>query len=169
MRPRDWYMSIDLEKRRDVIERPIEGDLDINGWDIRKALQLLRKSNPPLLEWLGSPIVYRESAVAAWMRALAKQYLCAASCAYHYLHMALRTYRQHLQGEEISLKKYLYALRPLLAVLWLERGCGIVPTEFGVLCERLLEDRQLLGAIADLLEKKRAERELVVHCSSIVG
>lgn len=62
VRPRDWYLSIDLERRRDVIERPIEGVLDINGWDLRKALQLMRKSNPPLFEWLHSPLAYRAQA-----------------------------------------------------------------------------------------------------------
>ena len=59
--PRDWYLSIDLEDKSDVIERPINDELDISGWDLRKALQLLRKSNPPLLEWLSSPIVYIDS------------------------------------------------------------------------------------------------------------
>ena len=62
VRPRDGYLSIDLERRRDVIERPIEGVLDINGWDLRKALQLMRKSNPPLFEWLHSPLAYRAQA-----------------------------------------------------------------------------------------------------------
>jgi len=54
---KDWYLSI--EKKRDVIELPLDEVLDINGWDIRKSLRLLRKSNAPLLEWLSSPIVYR--------------------------------------------------------------------------------------------------------------
>ena len=58
--PPDWYLSVDLEKKRDVIERPILDDLDVSGWDLRKSLQLFRKSNPPLLEWLDSPIVYRD-------------------------------------------------------------------------------------------------------------
>lgn len=62
VRPRDWYLSIDLECRRDVIERPIAGVLDINGWDLRKALQFMHKSNPPLFEWLHSPLVYRAQA-----------------------------------------------------------------------------------------------------------
>ncbi len=53
---KDWYLSI--ESKRDVIEMPLEGDLDINGWDLTKALGLFRKSNPPLYEWLQSPIVY---------------------------------------------------------------------------------------------------------------
>ena len=53
---RDWYLSI--EDRRDVIEEPISDSLDISGWELRKTLRLLRKSNPPLLEWLKSPVVY---------------------------------------------------------------------------------------------------------------
>ena len=47
---REWYLSV--EDRRDVIERPLDDDLDVSGWELRKALRLLRKSNPPLLEWL---------------------------------------------------------------------------------------------------------------------
>lgn len=39
LRKPDWYLSIDLEHRRDVIELPIQDDLDINGWDFRKALR----------------------------------------------------------------------------------------------------------------------------------
>ena len=58
IRPVDWYLSI--YEKRDVIEYPIDEQLDISGWDLKKALQLLRKTNPPLLEWLGSPIVYLE-------------------------------------------------------------------------------------------------------------
>ena len=55
-RPADWYLSI--TPGRDVIELPIEELLDINGWDIRKALGLLLKPNPVLLEWLSSPLRY---------------------------------------------------------------------------------------------------------------
>ena len=58
LRPVKWYLSV--EEKRDVIEVPINEQLDINGWDLRKALQLFRKSNPPLMEGLGSPIVYLE-------------------------------------------------------------------------------------------------------------
>ena len=59
--PREWYLSIDLEDKRDVIETSLDGVLDISGWELRKALKLFQKSNPPLLEWLGSPIVYRKT------------------------------------------------------------------------------------------------------------
>src|SRR5438045_8726086 len=75
VRPRDWYLSVDVERKRDVIERPITDELDVSGWDIRKALMLLKKSNPPLLEWLGSPIIYRETlTIADRLRSLLPAY-----------------------------------------------------------------------------------------------
>jgi len=40
--PRDWYLSIDVEDKRNVIERSINDELDISGWDLRKGLKLLR-------------------------------------------------------------------------------------------------------------------------------
>src|SRR5882672_8922004 len=70
---RDWYLSI--EDRRDVIEEPISEGLDISGWELRKTLRLLRKSNPPLLEWLKSPVVYaQDGGFLAGFRALAAGY-----------------------------------------------------------------------------------------------
>ena len=70
---RDGYLSV--EDRRDVIESPISEDLDVSGWELRKALRLLRKSNPPLLKWLKSPIVYRHDPVfAAEFGALAAEF-----------------------------------------------------------------------------------------------
>ena len=75
LQPPEWYLAVDLEQKRDVIERPISDQLDLSGWDLRKALKLFHKSNPPLLEWLGSPIVYWEKySVVARLRKLAETY-----------------------------------------------------------------------------------------------
>lgn len=154
VRPRDWYLSIAAS--RDVIEQPIVDPYDVNGWDLRKALQLFRKSNPPLLEWLGSPIVYRErTSAAAALRRLAARRSSPRACAFHYLHMAKGNYRDYLQDDSVRLKKYLYVLRPLLAVRWIERGRGVVPTEFGRLVDETVESAELKRAIEALLERKR--------------
>ena len=161
LRPADWYLSIDLERKRDVIERPISDQLDISGWDLRKALQLFYKSNPPLLEWLGSPIVYLEPyATAEKMRELAKTFYSAKACMYHYRHMAEGNYRDYLRGETVWIKKYFYVLRPLLAIRWLGRGLGVVPTEFEKLIDATLEDEQLLRDIGNLIEQKKRGAEL---------
>ena len=60
---RDWYHSV--EDRRVVVKQTIADELDVSGWELRKALWLLRKSNPPLLEWLKSPVVYPHDPVFA--------------------------------------------------------------------------------------------------------
>lgn len=157
--PVEWYLSIG--DQRDVIELPVEGQLDINGWDIRKALRLFRNSNPPLLEWLNSPIVYLESfGAVSRLRQLATTYYSPAACIYHYLHMAQGNFRQYLQGEQVWLKKYFYVLRPILAINWIERGYGVAPTSFGVLVDRLVTAQPLHSEIANLIELKQKGAEL---------
>ena len=159
VRPIEWYLSI--FDRRDVIERPIDGLLDITGWDLKKTLQLLRKSNPPLLEWLGSPMVYWEKySTAARMRELTPVFYSPTACLYHYLHMARGNFRDYLQGEEVWVKKYFYVLRPILAMIWIEHGFGVVPTEFKVLVDKLVIDPKLRADIDRLIAAKRAGEEL---------
>ncbi|MCF8128229.1 MAG: nucleotidyltransferase domain-containing protein [Deltaproteobacteria bacterium] len=159
LQPVKRYLSV--QKRRDVIEIPDDGKLDVNGWDLRKALLLLRKSNPPLLEWLGSPTVYLEEyAVAGQMRASANRYYSATASAYHCLHMARGNYREYLKGDRVWLKKYFYVLRPILAVKWIEQGLGIVPMEFDILVDRVVTDGLLKKEINALIEAKRNGAEL---------
>jgi predicted nucleotidyltransferase len=63
-----------VSTQRDVIEVPISGELDINGWELRKALGLLKKGNATLIEWLDSPVVYRADGIfCSTMRDAARQ------------------------------------------------------------------------------------------------
>ncbi|MFZ2631674.1 MAG: nucleotidyltransferase domain-containing protein [Desulfosalsimonadaceae bacterium] len=154
-----WYLS--LRKRRDVIEKPISDSLDISGWDVFKALSLLAKSNPPLLEWLQSPIVYRKNdGILVKIRGLMPDYYSPKSCMHHYLHMAQGNYRQYLQGDTVWVKKYFYVLRPVLACRWIESGYGIVPTEFDILVKKTIQDETLKKAVASLMDRKKAGNEL---------
>jgi predicted nucleotidyltransferase len=121
VRPRNDYLR--LEKFRDVIELPLEGELDINGWDLDKTLRLLRSSNPTLFEWFSSPIVYRETPFADDFRSVMFKYFSTRRGLYHYLSMANSNYREFLKGEMVKAKKYFYVLRPVLACRWiLDRG-----------------------------------------------
>lgn len=161
IRERDFYLSIDVEDRRDVIEVPINDELDISGWDLRKALRLLRKSNPPLLEWLSSPIVYmQDDELLAKFRSLVPISYSPTACMYHYLHMARGNYREHLKGDEVAVKKYFYVLRPLLAIKWIEERAEVVPMEFGVMVDALLPDSNLRSEIRNLIERKKQGDEL---------
>ncbi|WP_055109427.1 nucleotidyltransferase domain-containing protein [Paenibacillus ihumii] len=160
VRPVEWYLSIFA--KRDVIERPISELLDINGWDLKKALNLFRKSNPPLMEWLQSPIVYMEDYSAAeQIRALSPLTFSPKSCMYHYLHMAEGNYREYLQGEQVKIKKYFYVLRPVLACIWIEKYGTMPPIEFTALADELLPaGSELKEAVDSLLARKKAGDEM---------
>lgn len=157
----EWYLSVDVETKRDVIECPVTGHIDISGWDLRKALKLMAKSNPPLLEWIRSPIVYLDPVgFGSRLRAISDRYYSPRACAFHYLHMARGNVREYLRGDTVWLKKYFYVLRPLLAIRWIESGCGQVPMEFDVLVEVGVKDKPLKSAIGRLLQRKIAGEEL---------
>ena len=159
--PRDWYLSIDLENKSDVIELALEDDLDVSGWDLRKALQLFYKSNPPLLEWLQSPIVYKsDEEFVKKFRRLLPIYYNPIACRFHYLQMAKNNYREYLRGEVVWLKKYLYVLRPLLAVRWIEMKGSVVPMEFEKLVQQVLDDKGAKKAIMKLVAQKQSGAEL---------
>lgn len=156
---RDWYLSI--EDRRDVIERPLTDMIDLAGWDLRKALQLFRKSNPPLLEWLQCPIVYVDrGTLAARLRALSPRFFSPEASFFHYLHMARGNFREYLQGQNVWRKKYLYVLRPIAAMRWIDEGLGPVPIEFHRLLDATVTDPGLRSAIDGLLSAKIAGNEL---------
>lgn len=158
---RDWYLSVSLEEQRDVIEYPIVDDIDLNGWDLRKALRLFAKSNPAFVEWIQSPIVYAESGpFATSARALlADAYSCEHGI-YHYRSMAKTNYRGYLKGDMVPLKKYFYVLRPLLSVRWLERYGTAAPIEFSSLLHLVEDNTALIDAIAELRARKQAAPEL---------
>ena len=151
VRPREDYLR--LEKTRDVIELPIEGELDINGWDLNKTLRLLRASNPTLFEWFSSPIVYRETAFADEFRSVMKKYYSSRRGLNHYLSMASDNYREYLKGETVKAKKYFYVLRPVLACRWiLDKGTP-PPMQFSELMDAEL-DPALLPDVNRLLDLK---------------
>ncbi|GAA3943844.1 nucleotidyltransferase domain-containing protein [Litoribacillus peritrichatus] len=158
--PQDWYLTVDLEKKRDVIEYPIVDEIDINGWDVRKALQLMWKSNPAIVEWLKSPIVYRDDQIFAPMARNALEDLYSVEKGiYHYRNMAMNNYREHLNKETVTLKKYFYVLRALLSILWLEKYQSTAPIEFSALRSLISDRRALNQTIDELLVQKRSGQE----------
>jgi uncharacterized protein len=158
------YLAIDpmgIGKKRDVIELPINDLLDISGWELTKALRLFRKSNPPLMEWLTSGIVYYQAfSTIDQMKELSQTIFAANSCLHHYLNMASNNFREYLQGDEVKIKKYFYVLRPVLAARWIEKYQEFPPLEFQKLVEDLLPEGELKIEILTLLKRKIAGDEL---------
>lgn len=116
VRPKEFYLK--LEKTRDVMELPINDNLDINGWDLNKALRLLRSSNPTLLEWFSSPIKYIETDFYNKYKDIILNYFSSKKSLHHYVNMA-NNHSKFLRGTTVKAKKYFYALRPILACRWI--------------------------------------------------
>lgn len=165
--PPDWYTSI--VDRRDVIERMLPNDLDVSGWELRKALRLFRKCNPAMMEWVRSPIVYssderflEDLKAVPWEPTLGTKGwpFSPERCFRHYLSMARGNIRNYFDTDIVPLKKYLYVIRPLLACKWICDFGTLPPVEFKQLVDRTVADADLKAAIDQLLGAKRSATEL---------
>lgn len=155
----EWYLSINDKK--DSIEEILPNDIDLSGWEIRKALKLFNKSNPPLMEWLSSPILYKEAGgIASALRKLSTNYFDPKNCLHHYLHMAEGNFREYLQTDLVRTKKYFYVLRPVLACQWIEKFNAMAPMEFAVAFEEFIKEPVLKKEIETLLSRKINGEEL---------
>lgn len=155
----DWYLKIDEQK--DSQEEILPNDLDLSGWELKKALRLFRKSNPPMLEWLRSPIIYHEKfSTAETLRELSEIYFNPKSCMYHYLSMARNNFREFLQKDSVKSKKYFYVLRPVLACDWIKNNNSFPPMEFRDLVDSQIKDEKIKSEIEQLLKRKMAGEEL---------
>lgn len=157
VRPLTEYLRLDCP--RDVIEYVLNDELDINGWDISKALKLLHASNPTLFEWLNSPLVYRSGGEAEEIKALAGACFSSEAGVRHYLHMAERNYREYLKGDLVKLKKYFYVIRPILAARHILKEGTPPPMRFSELADKYLED-ELLEIVGALLKQKTEAAEI---------
>lgn len=157
VRQKDFYLRLD--KTRDVIEWQLDDTLDINGWDIQKALTLLHKSNPTLFEWNSSPIVYKTTDEWKKIADIINRYFVAKSGLYHYLSTAKSNYREYLKGDTVRLKKYFYVLRPLLACKWILAEGTPPPMEFHILMKKYL-DEDIKPDVEKLLDLKMNTPEI---------
>ncbi|MDO1604486.1 nucleotidyltransferase domain-containing protein [Lactobacillus sp. YT155] len=157
-KPADY---LKLEGIRDVIEWQLDETLDINGWDLRKALQLLYRSNATIFEWFASPIVYYKTEKADKMREILPQYFSDKKTLYSYWHMASGNNKEFVQNGEhmIRIKKYFYVLRAILAGKWVVENHTNPPMLFTDLVEAKLDD-SLKPIINELLDKKMNVPEL---------
>ncbi|MBV9834667.1 MAG: nucleotidyltransferase domain-containing protein [Alphaproteobacteria bacterium] len=166
--PRDY---LTVWPGRDVIERPLDATLDVNGWDLRKALQLLLRSNAVLIEWLTSPVVYRAGGqAAAHLLQLARDGADLTSFTYHYDRQTRRTAEEiAAAGDAVRLKTYCYALRTALSVLWLRRRREAPPMDLPSLRAGLALGADVSTAIDELIARKivATERDTTARITAL--
>ncbi len=160
IRPAKDYLCV--REKRDVIEWQLDEVLDINGWDLKKTLVRFQKGNATLFEWANSPIVYRTTDIWQKIYDTGKRYFSEKAALCHYYGTAKSTFRQYLLGEEVKYKKYIYALRPLLACRFIESKHGIPPVTFDELLRQKLPE-ELTEEIDKMLRIKAQSEETALH------
>lgn len=151
-------------RERDVIETPLDAVLDVNGWDLVKAVQLAAGGNVTVAEWLRSPLVYSgDPAFRDELLALFEAVADRAAVGRHYLHVGRDQWQRSGadDGSEIRLKKVFYAVRPACALHWMSQHDRIPPPMN--LLQLLAEappPADVAESISELIAAKAVTREL---------
>lgn len=151
VRPLEYYLG--LETKKDFIDWELDETLDINGWDLSKALQHFHKSNATLYEWSNSPVVYYTTPEWEQIRILSDRYFSCKSVIYHYYGTANNNYLTYLTDDMVKYKKYFYVLRPILACKWIEKKQSPPPVRFQELVDEVLEE-EMKPVVEKLVEIK---------------
>jgi uncharacterized protein len=154
----EWYLSIDQHKdvlevpRHAKLSIPVDPRLDASGWEITKALRLYRKSNPSMLEWLNSKIVYcNDQGMATKLKSIQHNFFSPKPYISHHLNLVKKNFTSLQKNEKIKIKLYLYVLRSIMAAKWIEKHQSVPPVDF----------KELLMVMPDCMVKEEAKKLLV--------
>lgn len=154
----NWYLKVN--EGRDVIEEINDDNVDLVGWDLRKTLRLLQKSNPSLMEWLNSPIIYyADDEFLSQMKILETRYFNPIKIMYHYESLYIKHDKRYLQNAAYPLKRFLYYLRGVLACRWLEEYATLPPVLFSDLVNTIVKEDCIYDKINNLLDLKKKSKE----------
>jgi uncharacterized protein len=159
MHERDWYLS--LSQRKDTVEI-MDGDLDITGWDLKKCLTLLKKSNAPLIERFQSPIEY--FAVPGFkeeFKKLIAAYYSPIAVFFHHYSLAKKFWEDLKDKDEFKLKSYFYLIRSLLSSNWIIKDNSVLPMHIEGLMQYI--DEEYKGRLRELIALKATVGEKYLH------
>lgn len=160
---KDWYLT--LSEPKDTVERMLDNnDIDISGWELKKSLKLLRKSNASLLERIQSPIVYQsDTAFINDLLPLAQSHYSKIATMHHYLSMSKKFYSELHTEETFKLKKFFYTLRSAFVCKWILDKEEMPPIEFDKIYKNLGLEPSIIADIEALIQLKSTISESYVH------
>ena len=150
----EWYLKVN--EGRDVIEEMFDDNVDLVGWELRKTLRLFQKSNPSLMEWLHSPVIYRaDEDFLSQMRALETVYFNPIKTMYHYESLYIKHDKRYLQDTANPLKRFLHYLRGILSCRWIYEHKTMPPMLFSELVQGTVDNEVIRQKIDELILRKR--------------
>lgn len=164
---KEWYLT--LTEGKDSIDLMFDdGNMDISGWELRKTLRLLIKSNPPLLERIKSGIVYQGNPeFVSGINKLSDMSYSKVATLYHYIGMSKKSFADVENQDKYKLKKLFYALRTAVACKWIIERDEIPPVYFPTMIKELDFDEKFKDRIAFLIEFKSKQDESYYHSGEL--
>ena len=159
MHKQDWYLK--LNEQKDTIEQMV-GDFDVTGWDVRKCLMLLKKSNAPLIERFQSPIEYKNvGEFKNDFTNLITKYYSPVAVFHHHFSLAKNFWEDLNNKEEIKLKSFFYLVRSLLSCNWIIYDDNVLPMQIEGLMKYIDDD--LKNNLKELIKLKATVGEKYLH------
>jgi len=168
VRPLNDYLSIN--PKSDVIRTTYDGKgqkapeqgciYDFVGFDILKFARMLQSSNPQVIEWLISDIIYYGNKRAFYDYALTQ--FKPIALYFHYKSMCKQNYLKYLQTRSmVTYKKYLYAMRGLVNAKYVVAIEKVPPIDFSKTLT-LMKDhmpKNIIERLKNIIQYKKKGRE----------
>ncbi len=155
-----WYLTVNAKK--DTVNPPIDEVYDLAGWELRKTLSLVKKSNAVIYEWLQSPMVYlMDENFKNDLWTIMKNYFSPISAIHHYLNLANKavTGIEYNANSKIRIKSLFYSIRTLLVAMWINEKQTIPPMTLQQLTPLISSEKEIIAHINELLVIKEKANE----------
>ncbi len=137
--------------------------IDVQGFDLIKFSKMLSSSNPTVIEWLNSDIVYFGERPKKYID-FSKNLLNFMSLYYHYKSMGKQNYLKYIKPQNLATpKKYLYTCRGIICSLYVKEYIKLNPIK----CTEVLEkmnidnkiDKEIVSILKQIIDKKKNQSE----------
>lgn len=158
VRPKDDYLA--LFPPKDTLDYPPDKIFDLSGWDVRKVIVHLVKSNAVMLEWLRSGHIYRKNdQFAAELWSLGQSFFHPTAVTWHYLSLAANKLREIKEKDSTKVKTYFYVLRPLACARFILQHQEIPFMEYSRNLQEISVPEEIRSQIEQLLARKAQSNE----------
>lgn len=152
---------IRINQQADVIQiLDKENNIDIVGFDIYKFSKLLLSSNPSMIEWLLSDIVYLDDEITkiTFLMFIRRNFNPLALY-HHYRSMCKQNYMKYLKSREmLTYKKYLYVMRGFINAEIVRKDLRLPNIDFNIELD-LQEDNLVTKKLKEIIIEKKTGKE----------
>ena len=145
----------------EFIEYDVDETFDIKGYDIKRVLKYIAKSQATIFEWLSSNVVYiKNEHVTQTLQDLAANFFNPIPISHHYLSLARKMLKEITATDEAKIKKYFYILRPIANLNYIQQYNKMPFMEYDKTLEATIPSHDISEAIQELKQRKM---ELLEH------